>query len=99
MFKSEDSPLHQDETVRQDELKTVEPAVNFRQMTCYNCSHTAVYRFQTTQIRRNPVPPEEPENDTLMEKWKSIPRFAEIPEVVKCENCGEVLGSYPEIIY
>lgn len=88
-----------DETPRQDELKTVEPAVNFKQMTCYNCSHTSVYRFQTTQIRRNPAPPEEHEGDEIMNKWKSIPRFAEIPEVVKCENCGEVLGSYPEIIY
>jgi len=99
MFDSKNSQLHLDEIPRRDDLKTVEPAVNFRQITCYNCDHTAVYRFRTTQIRRNPEAPVENEDRELLERWKSIPRFAEIPEVIKCENCGEILGSFPEIIF
>ncbi len=68
-------------------------------MTCYNCDHTAVYRFKTKQIRRNAEAPEQIDDNEIFRKWKSVPRFAEIPEVIKCEQCGEVLGSYPEIIF
>ena len=99
MFSSKNSENHLDGPVIQDEFKTVEPSVNFRQITCYVCDHTAIYRFNTKQIRRNPVAPEDGGNQEILMKWKAIPRFAEIPEVIKCENCGEVLGSYPEIIY
>jgi len=99
MFNSKESRLHNEDTIRQDEFKTVEPAINFRQMTCYTCGHTAVYRFKTKQIRRSVQEPEHNGNREILEKWKSIPRFAEIPEAVKCEGCGEILGSYPEIIY
>ncbi len=99
MFNAKNSQLHIEDSVRRDEYKTVEPSVNFRQITCYSCEHTAVYRFRTTQIRRNPEKPENLDDEEMLEKWKSIPRFAEIPEVIKCESCGEVLGSYPEIIY
>lgn len=77
----------------------MEPAINFRQMTCYNCDHTAVYRFKTKQIRRSAEAPEQIGDNEILRKWKSVPRFAEIPEVIKCEKCGEVLGSYPEIIF
>ncbi len=99
MYKPSDSENSPDNQVIQDEYKTVEPSVNFRQITCYNCEHTAIYRFNTKQIRRNPEAPADNGNQEILNMWKSIPRFAEIPEVIKCENCGEVLGSYPEIIY
>ena len=99
MFNSKNSRLHTEDTIRQDEFRTVEPAVNFRQITCYTCEHTAVYRFKTKQIRRTPEEPEHNGDMEILNKWKSVPRFAEIPEVIKCEKCGEILGSYPEIIY
>lgn len=99
MFNGNNSPLHRENQIRKDEFKTVEPAVNFRQITCYNCDHTAIYRFRTIQIRRNLETDAviNDENDLL--QWKSIPRFAEIPEVIKCEVCGEILSAYPDIIF
>ncbi len=99
MFKKSNPKDQIDDTIIQDECRTVEPSVNFRQITCHNCEHTAVYRFNTKQIRRNPKSPENQDNQATRDRWKSIPQFAEIPEVIKCENCGEILGSYPEIIY
>ena len=59
MYKPSESEDHPDNQVIQDEYKTVEPAVNFRQITCYSCEHTAIYRFNTRQIRRNPEAPED----------------------------------------
>jgi len=99
MFNAKNSEIHIENTISQDECRTVEHSVNFRQITCYGCEHTAVYRFNTKQIRRNPEAPENQDDQEIQDRWKSIPRFAEIPEVIKCENCGEILGSYPEIIY
>ncbi len=34
-----------------------------------------------------------------LELWKTIPRFAEIPETVRCKRCGEVLGLCTECIF
>jgi hypothetical protein len=34
-----------------------------------------------------------------IETWNSIPRFAEIPETIKCKSCGEVLGLYTSCIF
>lgn len=31
--------------------------------------------------------------------WRTIPRFAEIPETVRCKRCGEVLGLCTECIF
>jgi hypothetical protein len=40
-------------------------------------------------------PPSQDEQD----RWNSIPKFAEIPETIKCKRCGEVLGVYTECIF
>lgn len=38
-------------------------------------------------------------SDFDLAMWQAIPRFAEIPETVRCKRCGEVLGLCPEVIY
>jgi hypothetical protein len=38
-------------------------------------------------------------SDFDLELWKTIPRFAEIPETVRCKRCGEVLGLCTECIF
>ncbi|HRR26433.1 MAG TPA: hypothetical protein P5300_07045 [Acidobacteriota bacterium] len=86
----------------EDDLRSVEHAVVFRWLVCHKCDHSAVYRLRVLQVRRHPEPP--PALDGLssedrLASWRTIPRFAEIAETVKCDHCGEVLGVYPLLIY
>jgi ribosomal protein S27E len=86
--------------IAQDQFRTVEVATNFKRIHCYHCDLAAIYKYRVKQVRRSPTPPEGesvPEHDLTV--WKTIPRFAEIPETVKCKGCGEVLGVYPECIF
>lgn len=88
--------------IAEDDLRSVEQAVIFRWLLCYKCDHAAVYRLRVLQVRRHPEPPLAPDgllSEERVASWRSIPRFAEIAETVKCNHCGEVLGAYPLLIY
>lgn len=103
VFSSRLFPVRQaGEILYQDRFRQVELAVSFRSLTCHHCGFSAVYKYLVQQVRRQPEPPssspQEREEETRR-YWRSIPRFAEIPETVKCKRCGEVLGLYPWGIY
>lgn len=88
----------------QDSLRTVELGISFKRITCYQCNFTAIYKYRVKEIRRSPDaadPQKDPGNLTeeQHETWKRIPRYAQIPETVKCKQCGEVLGLYTNCIY
>ena len=77
-------------------------AVGFRRLTCYHCNTSAIYRYTVQQIRRRPtilVSEEEEIRQDHLQIWNTVPRYAEVPETIKCKKCGEVLGLYTECIF
>ena len=90
------------QVVSQDRFRTVELAIAFKKITCYRCGLVSVYKYTVQQVRRKPellpVEGEEIRSDHL-EMWKAVPRFAEIPETIKCKRCKEVVGLYTFCIY
>ena len=102
MFNSRDLAERPGDVISEDRFRNVELAVSFRQLTCYRCGFAAVYKFRVQHLRRNTeiVTGEEEHVRTDHEAiWQAIPRFAEIPETVKCKRCREVLGIYTSCIY
>ncbi len=88
--------------IEEDPLRTIELATAFRRLHCYRCDMTAIYKYRVQQVRRSPAPVdgdglELPEDQ--VRAWRDMPRFAEIPETVKCKRCGEVLGLHTDCIY
>lgn len=88
--------------IDEDPLRTVELSTAFRRLHCYRCEMTAIYKYRVQQLRRSPAPLDS-EGQELPEEqvkaWKDLPRFAEIPETVKCKRCGEVLGLHTDCIF
>ena len=90
------------EILFQDRFRTVELAIAFKNIPCYSCGFAALYKYQVQQVRRAPelVADEEEEvRPDHVEIWKTIPRFAEIPETTRCKRCKEILGLYTFCIY
>ncbi len=93
MFKSL-ARLKPSEVLFTDRFRQVELAIAFKKILCCNCGFSGIYKFRVQQIRRRPeiqlATGEEIRPDHV-EIWKTIPRFAEIPETIKCKRCTEVL--------
>lgn len=86
----------------EDRFCQVELAVAFRKILCYECDFEAIYKYQVLQIRRRSeiqIGEEEEIRPDHVELWKTIPRFAEVPQTLKCKRCGEILGLYPAGIF
>jgi hypothetical protein len=86
----------------EDRFRQVELGVGFRKITCYRCDFSSFYRFKVIQVRRSaellPTAEEDVRPDHL-EIWRNIPRFAEIPETLRCRNCNEVVGVYTSCLF
>ena len=90
------------EDTDRNRFSETEVETSFRRVICYECRHTAVYKYRVKKLRRRPeilTADDEQVRDDHLEIWEGVPRFAEIPETVRCKNCGEVLGLYTECIY
>ena len=102
MFDSRSIKARPGSILFEDELRSVELATTFRRVHCYKCDLTSIYKYRIQQIRRLTQPeaaPDEPLSEHRAETLAAIPRYAEIPETVKCKRCGEVLGLHTECIY
>ena len=92
MFNSRDLEADPGTFVSEDRCRTVEVAVAFRRIQCYRCDFKAVYEYRVQEVRRSPRL-EEPDSEfpglDELERWQGIPRYAAIPETVKCKRCGE----------
>ena len=102
MFNSRAIRARPGTVLSQDRFRRVELAVSFKRIRCYRCDLIAIYKYRVKEIRRNPrlqVPEDEELRTDHQELWEMIPRFAEIPETVKCKRCGEVLGIDTTCIY
>lgn len=90
------------EVIFKDRFRSVELATGFKRLTCYHCELSALYKFHVQQLRRHPqIEVEEGEEvrPDHQEIWERIPRFAEIPETIRCKRCREVLGLYTFCIF
>lgn len=95
-------PREPGEVLYSDRFRSIEVAVTFRKIKCYQCDFEAIYKYRVQQVRRHAeiqVQDGEEVRPDHIEIWKTIPRFAEIPETVKCKRCKEVLGVYPLCVY
>ncbi len=102
MFDFRLFPAEPGDILHKDRFRQVEAAIVFRRGECYRCGFVGFYKLQVHQVRRNPeiltAEGEEVRQDHI-EIWKTIPRFAEIPQTVKCKRCREVLGFSTSCIF
>lgn len=96
MFDSRYIDLETDGLISADENRTVELKTLFKRVRCYKCDSTHVYKFRVKELRKILPADAEAPADTIMD---TVPRYAQIPETVRCSDCGEVLGLYTECIY
>ena len=90
------------ETIFEDRFRQVEVTNAFRKLTCPRCNLSSIYKFRVQQIRRKEEIEANEEEEIRSDHhhlWDSIPRFAEIPETVKCKRCREILGIDTTCIY
>ena len=90
------------EIISDDRFCQVELAIAFKRLTCYHCRFEGIYKYTVQQIRRHPeiqVSKEEEIREDHRQMWKTIPRFAEIPEVIKCKRCREKLDVDVTCVY
>lgn len=90
------------DVLHQDRFREVEVAVCFRKAECYHCGFVGFYKFQALQVRRNQEilsSDEEGVRPDHLDLWEAVPRFAEIPQTVKCKRCQEVMGFYTFCLY
>ncbi len=89
-------------TLHEDRFCSVELGIVFRQVTCYRCNFSDIYRYAIKELRRKSRREVEKGgklNPDQHDAWQSIPRYAEIPETLRCKKCGEILGLYTECIF
>lgn len=103
MFDSRVFAEQPDGLIAENEFRTVELAIAFKRIKCYSCDNISIYKYRVKEIRRSPAPeisPEVPPVEEVSSEFRTtIPRFAQIPETVKCKRCGEVLGLFPFCVF
>ncbi len=86
----------------QDRFHEVELGTCFKKIVCARCDFAGFYKYQVQQVRRREqlvTSQDEEARPDQLEIWKTVPRFAEIPQTLKCKRCHEVLGMYVDCIY
>ena len=99
MFKAPRIPTGTQPVLYEDRFRRIELTISFKRITCLACRFEAIYKLQVKQLRRRQeIRVEEGEEirPDHIQIWETIPRFAEIPETVKCKRCKEVLT--PDIL-
>ena len=89
-------------TLHENRYCGVELGIVFRRITCHRCDFSDIYRYAIKELRRKSQ--EEVEkggqlSPGQLDIWRSIPRYAEIPETLHCKQCEEILGLYTECIF
>ena len=102
VFDASRNKVRPGQRVYQDRFREIEIGVAFKKIVCSRCDFPGFYKYRVQQMRRRPrILVEEDEEVRLdhEEIWGTIPRFAEIPQTLKCKRCREVLGSYVLCVY
>ncbi len=90
------------EILSEDRFSQVELTIAFKKLTCYHCNFEAIYKYSVQQVRRRAeirVAEDEEIRPDHQEMWKTIPRFVEISETLKCKRCKEVLDREVLCVY
>ena len=101
-FSRSDLPERPGTWLSEDRFRQTEIATNFKQINCRHCGLVAIYKYRVKQIRRKAeieTSEEQEVRDDHLLLWNSIPRFAEIPETIRCKQCSEVLPQETFCIY
>ena len=102
MFKRSIFSQRPNEIISDDRYRQVEMAIAFKRLICYHCRFEAIYKYAVQQIRRHPeiqVAEGEEVREDHRQIWKSMPRFSEIPERIRCKGCQEILEVEVMCIY
>ena len=102
MFDRALFPHKPGQRVSEDRFRQLEMGIAFRKLTCQRCDFSAIYRYRVLQLRRHAQIQTEEEQEVRPDHqrlFETIPRFAEIPETLKCKRCREVLGLYTQYLY
>ena len=101
-FSRDDLPEKPGTWLSEDRFRQTEIAINFKQISCRHCGLAAIYKYRVKQIRRKAeieTSEEQEVREDHLVLWKSIPRFAEIPETIRCKQCTEILPQETFCIY
>jgi len=93
-FSRDQFPQEPGHKLSEDRFREVEMATSFKNISCQSCGFKAIYKYRVKQIRRKEeiVSGREDEiREDHMDLWNSIPRFAELPETLRCKQCSEIL--------
>ena len=102
MFKRTIFSQRPNEIISDDRFRQVEMAIAFKRLLCYHCRFEAIYKYAVQQIRRHPeiqVFDNEEIREDHRQIWKTITRFAEIPERIRCKRCREILDVEVMCVY
>jgi len=102
VFDASRNKVRPGQLLYQDRFREVEMGVAFKKIVCSRCGFPGFYKYRVQQLRRRPrilIEEGEEVRPDHEEIWGTIPRFAEIPQTLKCKRCHEVLGSYVLCVY
>ena len=101
-FSRHEFPEEPGTRLSENRFRETEIATNFKQISCRRCGLVTIYKYRVKQIRRKAeieTSEEQEIRDDHLLLWNSIPRFAEIPETIRCKQCREVLPQETFCIY
>ena len=101
-FSRDDLPERPGTWLSEDRFRQTEIATTFKRIRCQRCGLAAIYKYRVKQIRRKAeieTSEEQEIRDDHLLLWNSIPRFAEIPETIRCKQCSEILPQETLCIY
>jgi len=95
MFKHRNSQESDQGIFFKDRFHQVEIGIKFKRIRCYQCDLEAIYKYRAKQIwRHSEIRTDQGEEirPDHREIWQTIPRYAEIPETLRCKRCREILS-------
>ncbi len=101
-FSRRECPEQPGTRLSENRFRETEIATNFKLISCRKCGLVTIYKYRVKQIRRKAkidTSEQQEVRDDHLFLWKSIPRFAEIPETIRCKQCREILPQETFCIY
>ena len=101
-FSRREFPEEAGTRLSENRFRETEIATNFKLINCRRCGLVTIYKYRVKQIRRKAAietSEQQEVRDDHVFLWNSIPRFAEIPETIRCKQCREILPQETFCIY
>ncbi len=101
-FSRDQFPQEPGSKLSENRFSETEMATSFRRISCRRCGFEAIYKYRAKQIRRTEKIKSGDEDEVRedhLHLWNSVPRFAELPETLRCKQCREILPQETFCIY